>query len=275
MTKRFSSCISSGVSKRYFQEILDQNWKKSRLLCVGLDSDVTKLPKGETQLSFNQKIIEATSDLVAAYKPNIAFYESEGVKGFEALRKTIAFILENAPHVLVLLDAKRGDIGNTNEAYAKAAFEELKADAITLHPYMGRESLQPFLNYAEKGCFILCRTSNPGAKEFQDVNVDDEPLYLKVAKQVSQQWNKNNNCGLVVGATCPEELQAVRKAAPDLPFLVPGVGAQGGDWKTTVKLGTNADGGGLLINLSRSVIFASNGVDFATAARNAVLQTAK
>jgi len=261
--------------RRTFREILDQNWKKHRLLCVGLDSDVAKLPKGETQFSFNQKIVEATSDLVAAYKPNIAFYESEGVKGLEALQKTVAFILETAPHVLVLLDAKRGDIGNTNDAYAKAAFEEIKADAITLHPYMGRESLQPFLNYAEKGCFILCRTSNPGAKEFQDIKTDGEPLYLKVAKQVSQQWNKNNNCGLVVGATCPEELQAVRKAAPDLPFLVPGVGAQGGDWETTVKLGASADGGGLLINLSRSVIFASNGIDFATAARNAILQTVK
>lgn len=257
-----------------FQELLQENQKQKRLICVGLDSNVARLPKGETQLSFNQKIVEATADLAAAYKPNSAFYEAEGLPGMEALKKTIRFIHEKAPQSLAILDAKRADIGNTSAAYAKAAFEELGADAITLHPYMGGESLQPFLDCGTKGCFILCRTSNPGAKEFQDLVINGEPLYLRVARQVALCWNKNKNCGLVVGATCPEELRKVREAAPDLPFLIPGVGSQGGDWETTVKLGADSNGGGLLINLSRSVIFSSAGGDFAEAARREILKHA-
>ncbi|MDZ4224879.1 MAG: orotidine-5'-phosphate decarboxylase [bacterium] len=251
---------------RRFQDILDQNRAQKRFLCVGLDSDVSKLPKGQTQLSFNQAIVEATQDLVAAFKPNSAFYESQGAQGFETLKKTIAFIHAQAPHALVILDAKRADIGNTNKGYAQSAFEDLKADAITLNPYLGGEALQPFLDYKDKGSFILCRTSNEGAKEFQDLRVDSEPLYLKVAKQVSQRWNKNKNCGLVVGATGPEEIKKVRQAAPDIPFLVPGIGAQDGDIKDVfVNAGSNC-----LINISRSVIFSSNGPDFAQAARKEI-----
>lgn len=254
------------MSSRYFKDILETHFLKGRHLCVGLDPDIAKLPKGETQLSFNQAIIEATKNIVAAFKPNSAFYESQGAAGYETLKKTIAFIHKQAPHALVILDAKRADIGNTNKGYAQSAFEDLKADAITLNPYLGGEALQPFLDYKEKGCFILCRTSNEGAKEFQDLKVDDEPLYLKVAKHVSQDWNKNRNCGLVVGATYSEELKKVREAAPELPFLVPGIGAQGGDIKEVFK----NTGPNCLINISRSVIFSSNGPDFAQAARKEI-----
>ncbi|OGQ05689.1 MAG: orotidine 5'-phosphate decarboxylase [Deltaproteobacteria bacterium RIFCSPLOWO2_12_FULL_44_12] len=258
---------------RHFQAILEKNWSEKKFLCIGLDSDISKLPKGTTQLSFNQAIIEATHDLVAAFKPNVAFYESQGSSGFEALKKTIEFILETAPSTLIVLDAKRADIGNTSASYAKAAFEELKADCVTLNPYLGQEAIQPFLDYKNKGSFILCRTSNPGAKEFQDLKVDGEPLYLRVAKQVATQWNTNKNCGLVVGATYPEELKTIRKAAPELPFLVPGVGSQGGDLKQVLEFGRNSAGNGLLINLSRSILFASSGPDFAESARKEILKT--
>ena len=257
---------------RHFQAILEGNWDQKKFICVGLDSDISKLPKGETQLSFNQAIIQATYDLVAAYKPNSAFYEAQGSQGIESLKKTIEFVHEKAPQALVILDAKRADIGNTNLGYAKAAFEGLDADAVTLNPYLGGEALQPFLDYKDKGCFILCRTSNPGAKEFQDLEVAGEPLYLKVAKQVAAHWNKNKNCGLVVGATYPEELRKVREVAPDLPFLIPGVGAQGGDLKQVLQDGSKAKGKGLLVNVSRSVLFASSGPDFAEAARKEVLK---
>lgn len=256
------------MQNRRFQALLNINFHEKRFLCVGLDSDVSKIPSGQTQLSFNRAIVEATKDLIAAYKPNVAFYEANGLKGLETLKKTIQFILGEAPQTVVILDAKRADIGNTNVGYAKAAFDELKADAITLNPYLGGEALKPFLDYQNKGCFILCRTSNEGGKEFQDLKVNGEPLYLKVAKQVSQHWNKNKNCGLVVGATFPEELKKIREAVPDLPFLIPGVGAQGGDYKTVLA----ASGNNGLINVSRSVIFASNGPNFAEAARNELLK---
>lgn len=256
--------------KRSFQELLNAQWNRKHFLCVGLDSDVSNLPKGQTQLSFNRAIVEATHDLVAAYKPNSVFYEAAGLQGLEALQKTIDFIHEKVPQAIVILDAKRADIGNTNQGYAQAAFDLLKADAITLNPYLGGEALQPFLDYKEKGCFILCRTSNPSAKEFQDLDCSGEPLYLKVAKQVAKHWNKNKNCGLVVGATYPEELKKVRGAAPDLPFLVPGVGTQGGDLQKVLQNGRSTEGQGLLINVSRSVIFASSGNDFAQQARKKI-----
>ena len=260
------------MSDRRFQTLLEKNWSDGKFLCVGLDSDVTKLPKNQTQLSFNQAIVEATHDLVAAYKPNSAFYESQGVAGLEALKNTIHFIQACAPQTLTILDVKRGDIGNTAQEYAKAAFDELKADAVTLNPYLGFDSLEPFLNYKNRGSFILCRTSNPSAKEFQDLCIAGEPLYLKIAKQVAQKWNQNKNCGLVVGATYPEELKKVREAGPDLPFLVPGIGAQGADLKAVLANGLTADLKGLLINISRSVIFASSGKDFAESARKEILK---
>lgn len=232
-----------------FLETLKKNWGAGRFFCVGLDSDTAKLPDGENQFSFNRRIVDATADLVCAFKLNSAFYESGGVSGFEALRMTVAYLREKGPETLVILDAKRGDIGNTSEAYARAAFEILGVDAITLNPYMGQTSLQPFLDYHEKGCFILCRTSNEGAGEFQDLDVGGDPLFLKVARHVATRWNKNRNCGLVVGATAPEALARVQSVAPDLPILVPGVGAQGGGVKPQP---------GLVINVSRAVIFADD-----------------
>lgn len=232
-----------------FLKKLQKNWAEGRYFCVGLDTDAARLDLGVDQYEFNRKIIDQTWDLVAAYKPNSAFYEAAGVAGYKALQKTIQYIHEKAPEVLVILDAKRGDIGNTSQAYARAAFEELQADAVTLSPYMGQTSLQPFLDYADKGCFILCRTSNQGAGEFQDLDVGGEPLFIRVAKQVSKNWNTNRNCGLVVGATVSEALTKVRSVCPDLPILVPGVGEQGGSIKPET---------GLLINVSRAVIFSEN-----------------
>lgn len=260
------------MSDRHFQDLLEKNWAEKKFICVGLDSEAPKLPKGQSQLSFNQSIVEATHDLVAAYKPNTAFYESQGVDGFKALKQTIQFIHEKAPRATVILDAKRADIGNTSKEYALACFEELQADAVTLNPYLGFDALEPFLDYKDKGCFILCRTSNPGAKEFQDLLVDGEPLYIRIAGEVSQKWNRNKNCGLVVGATYPEELKKIRGIAPDLPFLVPGVGAQGGGLTSILKYGRDRQEKGLLINVSRGVIFASAASDFAKRAREEVLK---
>lgn len=238
------------------------------LVCIGLDSDVARLPAGLTQLAFNKAIIDATHDLVAAYKPNTAFYEAEGAEGIAALKATCDYIRRVAPDVLILLDAKRADIGNTNNGYVRFAFDYLVADAITLHPYLGREALEPFLSHAEYGAIILCRTSNPGSGEFQDAAISDGKLYETVARAVSAQWNANGNCMLVVGATYPDEAAQVRAiVGDDLWFLIPGVGAQGGDVEQTVRAAQNSRGNGMLISSSRDIIFASTGDDFAEAAR--------
>jgi len=216
---------------------------------------------------FNHEVVKTTKDLVCAYKPNIAFYEAHGSKGLAALQQTIKDIHALAPDVPVILDAKRGDIRNTNVGYAQMAFGFLGADAITVHPYLGAEALQPFLARAEKGVIVLCRTSNPGAGEFQDLSVNGEPLYRFVARRVASEWNKNGNCGLVVGATYPDELREVREIAPDMPILIPGIGAQGGDVEKTVSAGKDSRGQGMIVNSSHSIIFASKGADFAEAAR--------
>jgi orotidine-5'-phosphate decarboxylase len=236
--------------------------KNNSLLCVGLDSDIDKIPKhiqsGEhPQSTFNKAVVDATHDLVCAYKPNTAFYESRGLAGIEALKRTCDYIRESYPDIPIILDAKRGDIGSTNEGYVKFAFDYLGADAITLHPYLGREALQPFLDRADKGCIILCRTSNPGSGEFQD------ELYKTVAEHVAKEWNKNNNCALVVGATYPSELEIVRDIVGSMPLLIPGIGAQGGDVEQTVKAGVDSTGKNAMINSSRSIIFASAYEDFA------------
>lgn len=261
------------MAGRDFNELLASNWKRKRFLCVGLDPDYEKIPDAarmsgirETIVAFNRAIVDATKDIAAAYKPNSAFYEARGDEGFAALRETCFYILEQAPEALVILDAKRGDNSNTNLGYVEYAFEHLRVDAITLHPYLGAEALRPFLDRREKGLFILCRTSNPGAKEFQDLLVDGEPLYLRVAQSVANGWNGKGNCGLVVGATYPEEIARVRRAAPDLPLLVPGVGAQGGELEASVEAAKNSRGG-FLLSVSRSVLYASAGADFADAAR--------
>jgi len=268
------------MSSRSFPNLLEQHWSEGRFVCVGLDSELPKIPQAaqqhnsdgslaikETLVAFNRAIIEATHDLVGAYKPNTAFYEAHGLAGIAALEETFQLLRTIAPNVPVILDAKRGDIGNTNNGYIAFAFDYLKADAITLHPYMGQKSLQPFLDRAEKGIIILCRTSNEGAGELQDLRIDEKPLYQKVAHQVSSQWNKNNNCGLVVGATCPNELQEVRHIVDTMPLLIPGVGAQGGSVEKTVRAAKDTRGAGMIINSSRGIIFASPEKDFAEAAR--------
>lgn len=246
--------------------------KNNSFLCIGLDSDFEKIPQylktvENPVFEFNKAIIDATYDLVCAYKPNSAFYEARGDRGIADLKRTCDYLHEKHPDTVIILDAKRADIGNTNEGYVKYAFDYLNADAITLHPYLGQEALKPFLDRKNKGCIILCRTSNPGAGEFQDLKVHRKPLYQIIAEHVVEKWNYNHNCGLMVGATYPEELKAVRKIAPEMIFLVPGIGAQGGDLQKTLKFGLRKNNGGLIINVSRSVIFAGTGRDFAIKAR--------
>ena len=247
-----------------FPEKLDWIMEKNdSLLCVGLDSDNEKispdLKKQEhSQFIFNKWIIEQTASLVCAYKPNTAFYEARGIAGIADLKLTCDFIRTTYPHIPIILDAKRGDIGNTNNGYVKFAFEYLQVDAITLHPYLGQEAVQPFLDFTGKGIIVLCLTSNPGAKEFQDLQINGEPLYKHVAKNVVDNWNKNNNCLMVMGATYPEELAEIRKIAGDMTFLVPGIDAQGGDVEKTVKAGLNAQGKGMMINSSRGIIFSKD-----------------
>lgn len=262
------------MTDRNFWELVRARWGQGKFLCVGLDSEYEKLPRSakrgsvrESIVSFNRALIDATKDIVCAFKPNPAFYEAHGDEGVAALRETIAHIRNCAPEVPVVLDAKRADIGNTNEGYAAAAFDHLRADAITVHPYLGAEALEPFLVRGEKGIFVLCRTSNNGASEFQDLDVRGRPLYQAVASAVAEKWNKSGNCGVVVGATYPEELYEVRSMVGDLPILIPGIGAQGGDLEKTVHAGKDSRDGGMLICASRAVIFASDGEDFAEAAR--------
>lgn len=268
------------MKDRNFRQMLEAQWSRGNFVCVGLDSDFSRIPESVCQsanerkvsventiVAFNNAIVVTTRDLVCAYKPNIAFYEAHGGEGLAALHRTIVNIHAIAPDVPVILDAKRADIGNTNMGYVEAAFGFLQADAITVHPYLGAEALQPFLECEDKGIFVLCRTSNPGAGEFQDLSVNGEPLYRFVARRVANEWNKNGNCALVVGATYPDELREVREIVGDMPILVPGIGAQGGDVEETVSAGKDSRGQGMIINSSRGIIFASNSADFAKAAR--------
>ncbi|HUS60123.1 MAG TPA: orotidine-5'-phosphate decarboxylase [Nevskiaceae bacterium] len=270
----------AGKTKSHFIEMLEKRWQKDNFVCVGLDSQYDRIPemvrKGvgieKAMFRFNKEIIDTTHDLVCVYKANIAFYEAQGSKGLAALIKTSRYIHAEYPGIPLILDAKRADIGNTNLGYVEAAFNTIGVDAITVHPFLGQEALQPFLDQKDKGIIVLCRTSNPGAGEFQDLIVDHPylgkvPLYQVVAYQVAKKWNKNGNCCLVVGATYPEESVQVRKIAPDLPFLIPGIGKQGGDVEKTVKASQDSQGLGMIINSSRGIIFASEGPDFAQAAR--------
>lgn len=259
-----------------FQEKLDSIIDKNNsLVCVGLDSEFEKLPDSvknspHPQFEFNKSIIDATYDVVCAYKPNTAFYEARGADGITDLKMTCDYINEKYPEIVTLLDAKRADIGNTNKGYVSFAFDYLKADAITLHPYLGSEAIKPFLDKTDKGCIILCRTSNPGSGEFQDLLVNNEPLYKYVAKKVADEWNGNNNCLLVVGATYPEELKEVRSIAPNITFLIPGIGAQGGDVEEAVRNGLRSDKKGIIIAASRSIIFASSPQDEALKLRDEI-----
>jgi orotidine-5'-phosphate decarboxylase len=249
------------------------------LLCVGLDPDPAKLPRdlgeaggGPPLLAFNRRIVDATADLAAAYKPQIAFYSALGAE--DALLASIRYIRERAPAALVILDAKRNDIGNTAEAYAREAFDRYDADAVTVSPYMGEDSVRPFLARPDRGAVLLCRTSNPGARDFQDLLIDGLPLYRRVAERAAGHWNEHRNLMLVVGATYPREMADLRLAHPDLPFLVPGIGAQGGDLEATLAAGLDARGAGLLINSSRNIIYAGGGASGAIRAAAADLRMA-
>ncbi len=253
----------------FIEKLTSATRKNKSLLCVGLDPDPELMPDKVGIFEFNKAIIDATSDLVCAYKPNLAFYEALGNEGLDALKRTVDYITENIP---VIADAKRGDIGNTARAYAKTIFANFNFDAATVSPYLGFDSIEPFIQYHDKGVFILCRTSNAGAVDFQslrcEVENDHRPLFEIVALRASQ-WNTHSNIGLVVGATYPEELRLIRQSHPDMPFLIPGIGAQGGDLALTVRYGVDAQGEKAIINSSRQIIYASRKKDFAEAARRA------
>ena len=257
-----------------FQDKLNQAISRNNsLVCVGLDPDPDKLPEDVRQsdnpvLAFNRSIIEATSDLVCAYKPNFAFYGSLGERGWPTLTGTLSHIPE---HIPVIIDAKVGDIGSSAEMYARMLLDQLGADAITVNPLMGEDAVAPFLSRADKGVFLLCLTSNQGAEDFEKQHLQDGPLYQRVARKCLE-WNENGNCGLVVGATQSDSVRAIRNIAPDLPILMPGVGAQGGGIESAVSLGQDSAGGGLIINASRSIIYAGTDADFAASARLAATQ---
>ncbi|MFC1868680.1 orotidine-5'-phosphate decarboxylase [Thermodesulfobacteriota bacterium] len=259
-----------------FIKALEAAWgEKNSLLCVGLDPDLKKVPSHVRQkdlpiFEFNRAIIDSTADLVCAYKPQIAYYSA--IKSEHELEMTIEYIHKYYPGIPVILDAKRGDIGSTANMYATEAFDRYQADAVTVNPYMGGDTLEPFLNRKEKGVVILCRTSNQGAKDIQDLESNGRKLYQIIAAKASKEWNHNGNVLLVVGATYPWELAEVRSIAGDMPFLVPGIGAQGGDVEKAVKNGKTSDGGGMVINSSRGIIYASTGSDFAKAARDAAMR---
>ncbi len=247
--------------------------RKNSLLCVGLDTVLEKIPEflrreSDPMLKFNREIIRATADFAAAYKVNTAFYEAYGSAGWRMLEKTFAALPGN---VIKIADAKRGDIGNTSRMYSRALFDGLGADAITVNPLMGTDSIGPFLSNPEKGVFFLCLTSNPGSSDFQRFSDGKDRLYEKIVKQVNQ-WNVDQNCGLVVGATHPHELLGVRKLTK-VPFLIPGIGAQKGNVEKSVQNGTDQTGGNALFNSSRAIIYASGGADFAEAARREAKKT--
>jgi orotidine-5'-phosphate decarboxylase len=265
----------SQVAGQVWTERLQRRWADGRMLCVGLDPVWDRLPVAlrgsahveESIYRFNQAIIDATAEFACAFKPNIAYYEALGSEGLSALSRTVAYVHAQYPELIVLLDAKRGDIASTNEAYAVAMFDVLGADAVTVSPYLGAEALEPILARADRGVFVLVKTSNPGAGEFQDIQIGpNEPLYEGVARRVATAWNSRENCGVVVGATYPAEIGRVREIIGDMPMLIPGVGAQGGTLGDVLGVGLDSTGGGVLINVSRRVIYASTDEDYAVAA---------
>jgi orotidine-5'-phosphate decarboxylase len=254
----------------FIERLTEAAHRNRSLVCIGLDPDPQLMPRNRGIFEFNRAIIEATADLVCAYKVNFAFYEALADEGFDALKHTIRYVPDGIP---VIADAKRGDIGNTARAYAKAIFDNLNCDAATVSPYLGFDSIEPFISYRDKGVFVLCRTSNTGALDFQSLRCEEaEPgccsLFELVARKASQ-WNRYGNIGLVVGATYPAELKLIREAHPDMPLLIPGIGAQGGDLTLAVRYGIDARGERVVINSSRQIIYASAEDDFAEAARQA------
>jgi len=260
-----------------FTQMLAAAWQKNNsLLCVGLDPDPAKFPahlKGcnDAIFEFCKGIIDATADLACAFKPQIAYFAARRAE--DQLEALTAYIHDKHPGIPVILDAKRGDIGSTAEQYAVEAFERFQADAVTVNPYMGRDSVDPYLAYPNKGVILLCRTSNPGGSDLQFLDVGGEKLYERVARLVATEWNRNGQCALVVGATFPAEIARVRDIVGDVPLLVPGIGAQGGDIEATVRAGRTADGRGLMINSSRAILYAGHDENFAAAARKVALDT--
>ena len=257
-----------------FMQRLRDRWNDAdTLLCVGLDPDPAKFPDAfvddeDALFSFCRDIVDATAAYACAFKPQIAYFAAHN-GGEAALQRLVAHINGSHPAVPVILDAKRGDIGSTAEQYAVEAFDRFGADAVTLNPYMGRDSADPFLQRNDRGCIFLCHTSNPGARDFQELAVDGAPLYQHVARAIAGDWNAAGNCALVVGATFPEELKVIRGIVGDMPLLIPGVGAQGGDVEAVVRNGATADGTGLVINSSRAILYASSGAGYAEAAADA------
>ena len=254
-----------------FIEKLRARWQQANtLVCVGLDPDLAKFPDrfvedDDALFDFCRDIVDATAEFACAFKPQIAYFAAHN-GGEAALQRLIAHINAEHPEVPVILDAKRGDIGSTAQQYATEAFERFGADAVTLNPYMGKDSAAPFLEFNDRGCVFLCHTSNPGARDFQELDVGGEPLYQRIARTIANDWNGDGNCALVVGATFPEELKVIRGLVGEMPLLIPGVGAQGGDVEAVVKNGKTADGNGLMINSSRGILYASRGEDYAEAA---------
>ncbi len=268
-----SGRVSGGAEREKimtFMEKLNAVWRKNNsMVCVGLDPDVKKLPaclkdKKNAVFEFNKAIIDATHDMVCSYKPQSAYYAGQNID--DQLQMTMDYLRSAYPEVPVILDVKRGDIGSTASMYAKEAFERYQADAVTVNPYMGFDTVKPFTDYADRGTVILCRTSNPNSGDLQNLTADGKALYEHVALLAKEKWNYNNNVALVVGATYPEELSKIRALCPDMPFLVPGVGAQGGDAREVAARGRTAGGYGLMVNSSRGIIYASGGEDFAEAA---------
>jgi len=248
------------------------------LLCVGLDPDVARLPapmrnEADGIFTFCKAIIDATADLACSFKPQIAYFAALGAE--RQLEQVCAYLRANYPHIPLILDAKRGDIGATAKQYAREAFDRYGADAVTVNPYMGFDSVQPYMEWTDRGAIVLCRTSNAGGSDLQFLTVDGKPLYQHVAALVANKWNRNGQCALVVGATYPEELAQVRAIVGDMPLLVPGVGAQGGDVEATVRSGKTAAGAGMMINSSRAILYAApqGNEDFAEAARRVALET--
>ena len=260
-----------------FNAALRNAWSAhNSLLCVGLDPDPAKFPahlrdRPDATFEFCKAIIDATADTVCCFKPQIAYFAAQRAEA--QLEQLISHIHAAHPGIPVILDAKRGDIGSTAEQYAKEAFERYGADAVTVNPYLGRDSVEPYLAYPDKGVILLCRTSNPGGSDLQFLDVGGEKLYERVARLVANEWNSSGQCALVVGATFPAEIARVREIVGDLPLLVPGIGAQGGDIEATLKAGKTKNGTGLMINSSRAILYAGKGADFAEAARKVALQT--
>ena len=257
-----------------FVEKLRNRWQTAdTLLCVGLDPDPARFPDAfvddpDALFNFCARIADAAAEFACAFKPQIAYFAAHNT-GEAQLQRLIAHINAHHPDIPVVLDSKRGDIGSTAAQYAVEAFDRLGADAVTLNPYMGFDSAEPFLQRNDRGCIFLCHTSNPGARDFQELLVDGAPLYQHVARTIAERWNGDGNCALVVGATFPEELKVIRGIVGDMPLLIPGVGAQGGDVRAVVENGRTADGTGLMINSSRGILYASSGAGFAEAAADA------